>query len=141
MHRIFYCIQVFAIIIISLPVTGQQNNHTILFDNDWRFQKGGIQAGESPSFDDSKWRSVNLPHDWSIEDLPNTTSPFSKQAIGQVASGFTTGGTGWYRKIFTIAAVDSAKKISIQFDGVYMNCDVWLNGELLGSQAYGYTSF
>ncbi len=124
-----------------MPVTGQQNNHTILFDTDWQFQKGGVQGGESPLFDDSKWKSVNLPHDWSIEDLPRTKSPFSKEAISQVAGGFTTGGTGWYRKTFTISAADAAKKIRIQFDGVYMNCDVWLNGELLGSHAYGYTPF
>lgn len=124
-----------------MPVIGQQNNHTILFDTGWRFQKGGVQGAEAPLFDDSKWRSINLPHDWSIEDLPKTKSPFSREATNQVAGGFTTGGTGWYRKTFAVSAADAAKKISIQFDGVYMNCDVWLNGELLGSNAYGYSPF
>lgn len=141
MYRILYCFQVFVIILITMPVTGQQKNNTVFFDTDWRFQKGGVQGGEMMSFDDSKWRKVNLPHDWSIEDLPYTKSPFSKQAINQVAGGFTTGGTGWYRKTFTLPADDSTKKITIQFDGVYMNCDVWLNGELLGNHAYGYTPF
>ena len=73
-----------------------------LFDFDWRFHKGGAQGAEKPAFDDSKWRKVDLPHDWSIEDLPGTDSPFSINAISQVNGGFTTGGTGWYRKTFRI---------------------------------------
>ena len=141
MHRIFNCIQLFVILFISLPIIAQKDNNTILFDNDWRFQKGGVQGGEVISFDDSKWRKVNLPHDWSIEDLPNTKSPFNKEAANQVAGGFTIGGTAWYRKTFIVPEGDSSKKFIIQFDGVYMNCDVWLNGELLGTHPYGYTPF
>src|SRR6476469_7485648 len=114
---------------------------TVLFDADWRFHAGGAQSTEMVFFDDSKWRSVDLPHDWSIEDLPGTQSPFDPDAIGQVSTGFTTGGTGWYRKTFTVPANQKDKRICIQFDGVYMNADLWLNGELLGNHPYGYTSF
>lgn len=112
-----------------------------LFDAGWRFYRGGVQGAEMPGFDDSKWRKVDLPHDWSIEDLPGTKTPFDRNSISQVSGGFTVGGTGWYRKTFTISAEQKNKRIHIQFDGVYMNADCWLNGEYLGAHPYGYTSF
>ena len=112
-----------------------------LFDFDWRFHKGGALGAEELSFDDSKWRTVDLPHDWSIEDLPGTDSPFSIDAISQVNGGFTTGGTGWYRKTFSIPDDLRDKQFIIIFEGVYMNAEVWLNGEFLGIHPYGYTSF
>jgi beta-galactosidase len=115
--------------------------HEILFDNDWHFHKGGAQSAEFTTFDDSNWRVVDLPHDWSIEDLPGTNSPFDPNAISQVSGGFTVGGTGWYRKTFTIAEKEKNNVIRIQFDGVYMNAEFWLNGEMLGAHPYGYTSF
>ena len=113
----------------------------ILFDSDWRFHRGGAQNAESPDFDDSKWRSLDLPHDWSIEDIPGTSSPFMPDAISQVNGGFTIGGTGWYRKSFTVPNEQKNKRILIQFDGVYMNAELWLNGQWIGSHPYGYTSF
>jgi beta-galactosidase len=114
---------------------------TILFDADWKFHRGGAQSAEQPAFDDGAWRAVDLPHDWSIEDLPGTSSPFDRNAAGQVSTGFTTGGTGWYRKTFVLAEADKGKRIVIQFDGIYMNPELWINGESLGSHPYGYTSF
>ncbi len=112
-----------------------------LFDSDWRFYRGGAQGAENPSFDDSKWRSIDLPHDWSIEDLPGTNSPFIINAISQVSGGFTTGGTGWYRKTFTIPGNLKEKHLRLLFEGVYMNAEVYLNDVLLGKHPYGYTSF
>jgi beta-galactosidase len=116
-----------------------------LFDDNWRFKKDSFDASAF-SFDDSKWRVLDLPHDWSIEDLSNqkvdtAAGPFSRSSIGQSATGFTVGGTGWYRKKFTIAKADEKKLFTIHFDGVYMNSDVWLNGHLLGNHPYGYTPF
>ena len=105
---------------------------TSLFDADWRFHRGGAQRAEMPGFDDSKWRRVDLPHDWSIEDLPGTSSPFDPSAVSQVSGGFTIGGTGWYRKTFSVPAEQKNKHIYIQFDGVYMNAEFWRNGESLG---------
>jgi len=129
-------------VFISFAISGQiplkRNN---LFDFNWRFHRGGAQGGEAVAFDDSQWRTVDLPHDWSIEDLPGSKSPFSIDAISQVSGGFTTGGTGWYRKSFKIPAGLKGKELSIMFEGVYMNAEVWLNGELLGNHPYGYTSF
>src|SRR5258706_4781858 len=116
-------------------------SQTDLFDFGWRFYRGGAQSAETPSFDDTSWRKVDLPHDWSIEDLPGTSSPFDPDAVGQVSTGFAVGGTGWYRKHFFLNAHQKAKRVYLQFDGVYMNADVWLNGNHLGNHPYGYTSF
>jgi beta-galactosidase len=123
---------------ISSQSLNEKNN---LFDFDWRFYLGGAQGAENPSFDDSQWRKIDLPHDWSIEDLPGTDSPFSKNAISQVSGGFTTGGTGWYRKSFNIPVNLKTKRFRILFEGVYMNSEVWLNGLYVGNNPYGYTSF
>jgi beta-galactosidase len=113
----------------------------ILFDEGWRFHRGNITNDEQVNLKDNDWRNVDLPHDWSIEDLPGTQSPFSPDAINGVSVGFTTGGIGWYRKTFTLPVKQQNKRISILFDGVYMNADVWINGVHLGNHPYGYTSF
>lgn len=122
------------------------SNRVKNFDSDWKFYLGDASGAESATFDDSQWRNLDLPHDWSIEDLPGTpdsiqTGPFSKNSIGQTATGFTTGGTGWYRKTFTLDKADEGKKVQIIFDGVYMNSEVWINGHSLGIHPYGYTPF
>jgi len=131
----------FCLACLCIVFVGNSFSQTLLFDNDWRFHRGGAQGAEATKFDDTKWRRVDLPHDWSIEDLPGTQSPFSRDAISQVSGGFTIGGTGWYRKTFTVPAEQKIKKTIIQFDGIYMNADVYLNGQLLGNHPYGYTSF
>ena len=113
----------------------------VLFDDGWRFQRGGAQGAEGKDFDDSAWRRLDLPHDWSIEDLPGKGTPFDAAAISQVQGGYTVGGTGWYRKTFDVPASRRGKRVVIQFDGVYMNAEVWLNGKRVGEHPYGYTSF
>ncbi len=117
-----------------------------LFDTDWKFFKGETADGEAPSTDDSQWRKTDLPHDWSIEDLPGQkpgeiVGPFDKNSIGVFYTGYTDGGTGWYRKTFITGKADQDKNLSIYFDGVYMESDVWLNGHHLGSHRHGYTPF
>lgn len=113
----------------------------ILFDSGWRFYKGKASGSELPGFDDSEWREIDLPHDWSIEDLPGKHSPFSPDAISATASGYTVGGTAWYRKTFTISEDNRDKIILIYFEGVYMNSDIWINGYHIGNHPYGYTGF
>lgn len=132
----------FSCLLTSTILVAQYiGNGTNRFDSSWRFHLGGALSAEKPTFDDSKWRAIDLPHDWSIENLPGTNSPFSREALSQVNGGFTTGGTGWYRKSFVIPEAQNAKRIVIQFDGVYMNPEIWINGVSLGSHPYGYTSF
>ena len=123
--------------ITAQPSFSDQN----LFDSGWRFHLGGAQGAENPQFDDSQWRKIDLPHDWSIEDLPGTKSPFSINAISQVSGGFTTGGTGWYRKSFTLPETLKGKRFRILFEGVYMNAEIWLNGRQIGNHPYGYSTF
>jgi beta-galactosidase len=131
--------------LVQIPAAAQPIDSSpmapVLFDSDWRFHLGGAQGAEAPDFDDSQWRKLDLPHDWSIEDLNGTKSPFNKEAISQVSGGFTTGGTGWYRKKFNVPLEAKGKRVLIQFDGVYMNAEVWLNGQSIGTHPYGYTSF
>ncbi|MEO6499768.1 MAG: hypothetical protein ABIN95_12165, partial [Mucilaginibacter sp.] len=90
-----------------------QKSVVALFDEGWKFYRGGALGAEAKNFDDTKWRKVDLPHDWSIEDLPGTKSPFNPDAISQVGGGFTTGGTGWYRKSFKVNKADSGKIIEV----------------------------
>src|SRR5882757_6040733 len=111
------------------------------FDSGWRFHAGGFLGGEAVGLDDGSWRKLDLPHDWSIEDIPGSHSPFDQSAISQVGGGFTRQGTAWYRKTFNLPAADSVKRVVLQFDGVYMNADVYVNGRHVGNHPYGYTSF
>lgn len=105
------------------------------FDGAWRFHLGDAQGAESPAFDDTGWRALDLPHDWSIEGQFSETNPAG------VGGGALPGGIGWYRKTFTVAKSDSGKLTFIDFDGVYRNSEVWINGESLGKRPYGYSSF
>ena len=121
-------------------------SNTLSFDDNWRFIKDSLSGAENPDFNDSSWRLLDVPHDWSIEDLPGQNGdsiigPFDRSAIDRMSSGYLVGGTGWYRKSFTIKEADKDKIACLKFDGVYMNSDVWLNGKHLGFHPYGYTPF
>lgn len=114
---------------------------TVSFDEGWLFFRGNAEGAEKTQFNDAGWRKLNLPHDWSIEDLPGSQSPFDSLAIVGVHGGFTVGGTGWYRKKFTVPVSANGKRTVITFDGVYMNADIFINGRHLGCHPYGYTSY
>jgi beta-galactosidase len=123
----------------------------ILFDRDWRFHQGDVPPGpggtpDAAGFDDLTWRPVNLPHDWMIEGVKGTNpqnmdGPFDKGSPAGGGGAFLNGGIGWYRKTFTLPAEAQGKEITLLFDGAYMNADVWLNGQHLGTHPYGFTSF
>src|SRR5215216_1008970 len=123
--------QLFVFLLFFLNVTLHAQHTQQLFDASWKFSKNDVSGGESVNLNDVAWRAVELPHDWSIEDMPNQSDsvigPFSKQSAGRTATGYTIGGTGWYRKHFRLSSIAN-KKYSIYFDGVYMNSDVWING-------------
>ena len=108
----------------------------IAFDADWRFLKADATNAEQTAFDDSAWRQLDVPHDWSIE------GPFSETNATRGAGGFLPSGVGWYRKHFTIPPNDISNACAfIEFDGVMANSDVWINGFHLGHRPYGYVSF
>lgn len=127
-------------------VVQKPSEREINFNTDWKFIRTDISGAEQLAFDDSDWRLLNLPHDYSIEDLPlkegvKQIGPFSEESAGGPSTAHVVGGTAWYRKHFTIGKADAYKKISILFDGIYMNADVWINGHHLGNHPYGYTAF
>jgi beta-galactosidase len=109
------------------------------FTTGWRFLQADAAGAEKPGFDDSAWKSVTLPHDWSIAGPPKEDAP------SRGAGAFMPTGIGWYRKTFTVPAADASptatRRTFIVFDGVMANSDVYLNGELLGHRPYGYVSF
>ncbi len=109
--------------------------NTVNFNKDWRFQLGDVTNGQAPELDDSKWRALNLPHDWSIE------GKFDEKNPAGFGGGALPGGTGWYRKTFNVNESDKGKFVFIDFDGVYRNSEVWINGHFLGKRPYGYISF
>jgi len=104
------------------------------FDANWRFHLGDIAGAETVSFPDQKWRELDLPHDWSIEGSFRPDNPSGHQG------GLLPGGIGWYRKKFNLTAI-AEKKYFIEFDGVYKNSTVYLNGHPLGTRPYGYATF
>ena len=104
-------------------------------DFGWRFLQGDAPGADKPEFNDGGWRSVAVPHDWSIE------GDFNRSNAMSAASGYLPAGVGWYRRTITAPPAWSGKRVMIEFEGVYMNADVWLNGEHLGFHPYGYTEF
>ena len=142
-------------------VAAVENRREQNFDDGWRFLRGDAGGAELPDFNDAAWRTLDLPHDFSVEDLPPRSSdangegalwgasvlptrvgPFDAElSAGGRDTGWFVGGTGWYRKRFSASAVPAGGQVEIVFDGVYMNSDVWLNGSLLGNHPYGYTAF
>lgn len=104
------------------------------FNYDWKFTLEDKAGFESPTYDDSHWRSLNLPHDWSIEGEFDINNP----AAGNGA--FLPCGVGWYRKVFSLPDSMKKKRIVIQFDGIYMNSKVYINGHFLGQYPYGYST-
>jgi beta-galactosidase len=112
-----------------------QSRVTTSFDKDWLFLKSDAQGADQKDFNDSSWRRLDVPHDWSIE------GPFSKDNPTGGAGGFLPAGIGWYRKHFTVAGDQINRRVFIDFDGVMANSDVWINGFHLGKRPYGYVSF
>ena len=103
------------------------------FNMGWKFYLGDNSAASKQNFDDSAWDNVNLPHDFSI--IQHFTSS------GEAESGFLPGGTGWYRKSFTVGEQSAGKTFLLNFDGVYSDAYVYVNGVFVGEHHYGYTSF
>lgn len=129
-----YFLLLYALIIAGCTPTPYQEGKQ-LFTEDWKFSLGDIQNANERLFDDSQWRTLDLPHDWSIE------FNFTQDAPATPGGGALDGGTGWYRKSFRIPKTAEGKKICIDFDGVYCNSEVWINGTWLGCRPYGYSSF
>ncbi|WP_242691715.1 beta-galactosidase GalB [Desertivirga arenae] len=116
-------------------VTEAQTRNIQNFDKGWKFYLGEVSKASTASFDDSRWRSLNLPHDWSIEGKFDEKNP-----SGQ-GGGALPGGIGWYRKTFSVPLSSKNRSVFIDFGGIYRNSEVWINGHSLGIRPNGYISF
>ena len=105
------------------------------FNAGWMFRLCDDTAAIHPDYNDADWRKLDLPHDWAIE------GDFSRDNPSGTGGGALPGGVGWYRKAFIPDKVDEGKRLRIDFDGVYMNSTVYINGRKLGTRPYGYVSF
>ena len=123
------------ILFICSCSTQEQIRDRVEFTDSWKFYLGDDSLASEPKFNDSKWRILDLPHDWSIEadfSLSNPSTP---------GGGALPGGIGWYRKEFIPDKLTEGKLVYIDFDGVYWNSKVWINGHLLGERPNGFISF
>ncbi|WMI65695.1 glycoside hydrolase family 2 TIM barrel-domain containing protein [Aestuariibaculum sp. YM273] len=130
---------IFSLTLLCFTNCANQKQNKIerkqLFNYDWKFSLGDAPEYSASDFDDAAWRNLDLPHDWSIESKSEISNP------SQGDGGFFSNGLGWYRKTFFVPSHWEGQKVSIYFEGVYMNAEVFINGTSLGIQPYGYTSF
>ncbi|HZK96688.1 MAG TPA: beta-galactosidase GalB [Prolixibacteraceae bacterium] len=126
----------FLLLVLNQCVSKQEKGRSIIsFGKDWKFQLGDVPGAEAVGFADASWRKLNIPHDWSIE------GEFSEKNPATPGGGALPGGIGWYRKSFKVSTEDLKGSVFIDFDGVYQNSEVWINGHSLGKRFYGYSSF
>jgi beta-galactosidase len=142
----------FAITVFNLSAADSLREHLSLDANwkfhlgdDWpnalRLDKAGASGGPaSEKFNDSAWRSLDLPHDWAIE-LPFDPMSDTSHGFKPVGPGFPKNSTGWYRRTFELTKEDSSKRISLQFDGAFRDATVWVNGWLVKRHEGGYYPF
>lgn len=132
MKQLYYFFTALALVAATSASAGEIDN----FNMGWRFSlNSDVLENVRQDFDDSGWRELNLPHDWAIE------GDFDQSNPSGTGGGALPGGIGWYRKTFSLNSKDQGKVFRIEFDGVYMNSSVYINGHLLGTRPYGYISF
>ena len=106
---------------------------TISLNNNWKFNLGDIPSSWNKSYQELDWKTVSIPHDWSV------SLPFSKEYSS--GTGYLAGGIGWYKNVFKLDKIFTNKRVSIVFDGIYKNSQVWCNGYYMGLWPNGYTTF
>ncbi|WP_109831716.1 glycoside hydrolase family 2 TIM barrel-domain containing protein [Reichenbachiella versicolor] len=117
---------------LSIALRAQADDQN--FNKSWLFYNDVAEGAEKPTFTDSKWRKVDLPHDWAIE------GPFDEKYNAR-CGGLPFHGTGWYRKHFTMPSTAKGKVVRIEFEGAMYDAHVWVNGEFVGNRPYGYIGF
>jgi beta-galactosidase len=137
-YHIKTMITAFLLLAGNMVCQGENPNKTArkqLFDYKWKFYLGDTASAKSKDFNDVDWRGLDLPHDWSIEGKIDPKNPMGG------AGGYFPAGIGWYRKTFKAPGEWKGSKVSIYFEGVYMNSEVFINGKSLGIRPSGYSSF
>jgi beta-galactosidase len=138
MRRIFSLLPIIIVLFINCQHGTQTTSDVRIresIDFDWTFHLGDVPDAEQPGYDDSDWRTLDLPHDWTIEGDYAQDNPTGWEGA------FLPTGIGWYRKKLDWDSAWTGRKVTIQFDGVYLNSDVWINGHHLGRRPNGYVSF
>ena len=140
----------FIAIIALLCSLAASARERVCFDSDWKFILGDSAQMASPEYNDAHWRKLNVPHDWAIEGDFYAGNPSG------ASGGALPGGIGWYRKHFQVSSRATSRDLStpvemtewnpsdllfLEFDGVYMNSTVYVNGHKVGFRPYGYSSF
>jgi len=123
---------VFVLLFAAVSLSARE---IISFDDGWKFKLGDFPMAKAVGFDDTAWRTLDVPHDWAFE------ADYSPDGAQRDRGGYKPGGIGWYRKTFDLPDAWHGKNIRIEFDAVFMNSEVWINGKLLGKRPYGYISF
>lgn len=126
-----------AVLLLATPAAAETRKLT----TDWRFHAGDMVGGEAVALDASAWKRVIVPHDFSIQDKPDGSPPFSADTVSGQDSGYLPGGIGWYRRDIVLTAAEAARVVRINFEAVYMDAAIWLNGVEIGRHHYGYTAF
>jgi len=131
-NKIILLVPLMIILSLSSKATPKTEvRQKILFNQDWKFSLSDQPQYRDSDFNDGLWRILNLPHDWSIEgDIDQSVDG---------SGGFFPIGIGWYRKTFILPKSMKDKQLILQFDGIYMNSEVWINGQFLGRHPYGFT--
>jgi beta-galactosidase len=111
------------------------------FDPGWLFHYGDAGGASAASYDDSGWRKLSVPHDWSVEGPNPPADPFAQSAASTGRGGYLPSGVGWYRKHFSLAGTPSTRKVYVEFDGVTANASVYVGGTLIGTHPNGWTGF
>lgn len=133
--KVTYFILLF-LFLTKIPAYSNDLRNEVFMNSNWKFILKDIPEACNIDFDDSSWRVLDIPHDWAFEN------GYSKSALQGDNGGYAVGGVGWYRNTFELNNSDySSHRIYIDFDGVYMNSEVWVNGHYLGKRPYGYISF
>lgn len=134
-NRLLITLVFFCGICLNANAYLEDNYRKQLFDYGWKFALGDYSDASSIHYNDNDWRTLDLPHDWSIEDRTDPANPMGNDG------GYFPAGIGWYRKSFELPSTYKDKKVGIYFEGVYMNAEVFVNGKSVGMHPYGYSSF
>lgn len=124
-----------AALLLLFVASWAEARERYLWDAAWKFQLGDPAGAAAVDFDDAHWRALDLPHDWSIE------RPVRKDAASAGHGGFFENGVGWYRKSFRAAKSWAGQRVTVEFEGAYLNAEVFINGAPVGRHAYGFTPF
>lgn len=124
-------------VLACLSSTAWSQSKKVNFDFGWKFMEQDVAGAQAASFDDTKWQSVDLPHDWDIFHAPNADAPTGN------GGGYFPGGTGWYRKQVkdTDLKLANGETLWLNFEGVYQCSEIFVNGTKVSTHAYGYTPF